>query len=243
MDRTNEFQKIVQITKIPQNVHKIHNFGTEIVKKELQVEDLLKKLSKIPIFEAFRIVPLLEQGYKEVADFKNTAVEFADKNADSEEVVCNMQSIIRTKSLRATLKLNEIRRKCMSARKETAKTEYFDKQDKREAGAGSQEMAMALEEEQEQKRTLNEETVQERKRIVKSISEIGQIVEDISIHVSLQEEKLKRIDDTMKRTEKWSKKASKEIKETWDIVNKDRRGLVIFFGIWLIIFLIVWIMK
>ena len=97
--------------------------------------------------------------------------------------------------------------------------------------------------EEQQMNRQREEFLEERRRIVKSISEIGQIVEDISIHVSLQEEQLKRIDDIVTKTETWGKKALREIKETWEMTNSNSKTMVKFFVFWIFIFLLFWIVK
>lgn len=87
------------------------------------------------------------------------------------------------------------------------------------------------------------EQIQERKRILRSITEIGQIVEDISIHVRLQEEQLKRIDDIVIQSDKWIKKAKNELLDYWDYARSGRGRIIKYFSLIGLIIFLFWIVK
>ncbi|ELA42941.1 uncharacterized protein VICG_00256 [Vittaforma corneae ATCC 50505] len=149
---------------------------------------------------------------------------------DYQEVLSNLRSMVNTKFLKYTLKLNEMRRKLQREALEAPSAP-------KEVNSRETSTSLLMEEQEHQQKN---EFMEERKRIVKSINEIGQIVEDISIHVRLQEEQLKRIDDIVIQSDKWSKKALNELNDIWFAVRSNRKTIVKFFVFWILVILLFW---
>lgn len=87
---------------------------------------------------------------------------------------------------------------------------------------GNDNNTLMLQEEEQEHHHMNEFMV-ERKRIIKSINEIGQIVEDKSNHVRSQEEQLKCVDDNVMQSDKWSKKALGELSDMRYVVKSIKK--------------------
>ncbi|KAI5169756.1 hypothetical protein PAEPH01_0973 [Pancytospora epiphaga] len=243
MDRTKEFRTIVRATGIPQEEFKAIGFFEEVHALQEKIQSLLSDISHLTSYESFRIQPLLTKGYELVKRLKNTSIPNSAPGV-TDDVLDSLRSITGGVSMRALLRLNEASRRCVShvtALDDRKRLEIAGQNN----GEGGQKITPGQVAVQESVLSTehSEEVIQGRRRIVKSISEIGQLVEDISIHVSLQDEQLRRIDDSMKRSEKWSKKALNELRETWEIAGENRGQIFKFFGVWLSIFIIFWLVK
>ncbi|KAI4293077.1 hypothetical protein PAPHI01_2351 [Pancytospora philotis] len=243
MDRTREFNRIVEATEIQQPAAQSVDFFGDLHALRTGMHSALGQLDRVTAYEVYRVAPLLERAQEAVRAMR--AFQLPERAPGiTNEVLEGLRVIVRADVLRATLRLNEARRRC-SNRAATS-----DEQQTRAAaapGTAGQSMHMSQSEAAVAQELVEaapvHESVRERKRIVRSISEIGQIVEDISIHVSLQGEQLRRIDDVMARTENWNKRALDELKLTWHLVSENRGTMYKFFGAWFCVFLIFWFVK
>lgn len=245
MDRTKEFLSLVQLTEIPQNPFSPTNFYTNIYELKKKLEDSIGQISKVTSYESFRIVPLIENCSELLKELKNVYIE-EKVSRDYLEVVQNLKSLINTIVLTHQLKLNEIKRKMKAKPNEKQNINTLESEKSQEKSTQnrtvplqSQDVVIIEQESQHQ----DQEHLHERKRIMKSITEIGQIVEDISIHVRLQEEQLKRIDDIVITSDKWLKKASNELLDYWDYVRSGRGKIVKYFLMIAFVILIFWIIR
>ncbi|KAM0679824.1 hypothetical protein GINT2_000479 [Glugoides intestinalis] len=231
MERTKEFNAIVELTEIKQFKYEEIPFYTNIKQLETDIEQAFTSLSKLTSYETFK-AQSHSRIVKELLDrYKRTEISSENGTRDYNEVISNLKAMVNTKFLKYTLKLNELNRRFRSeACLETANNIQKTSTDK-----------LMLQEEQE--RHHQDEFIEERKRIVKSINEIGQMVEDISIHVSLQEEQLKRIDDIIVKSDGWSKKALWELNDIWNMACTSRKTIIKFFAFWTIILLFFWLLR
>lgn len=223
MDRTREFRLIVESTEIPQNSFKASPFYLEALNLNRRIKDVIDQTKSLTHYESFKTQALLSQGYSCTKELKQIQVE-----SSSEEIKESLKNIIRNMVLKNTLKLNDIRNKMTIP--ETSSSQPTDvTQTKSQIISDS----LLIQEENKQEN----EFIQERRRIVKSISEIGQIVENISIHVSMQEEQLKRIDDVVRKSETFGKKALNELRLTWEMTSENRKTIIKFFAFFIFLIL------
>jgi len=232
MDRTREFLSIVEHIEIPQDTFEDPHFFTGIRGMEAGIEAALASLSKLTSYEMFKAQTLLNKAAELLKEYKDTPIEISGASRDCQDILANLRSMINTKYLRYTLKLSEMKRRLARVEPEAQSTAPVSVK----SGNASSTMALMEEQDYQQKNDLMEE----RKRMVKSINEIGQIIEDISIHVKLQEEQLKRVDDIVLESDKWSKKALVELNEIWFSVRSNRKTIIKFFMFWMVILLFFW---
>lgn len=246
MDRTKEFLAIVQLSQIPQQPKNSIDFYYKIHKIKKQIDDAFVQISKVTSYESFRTIPLLKSCADLLETLRNVKIN-EDVSRDHLEVVQNLKSLVNTTCLTYQLRLNEIKRKLnpenKHRRNETTVNQEDSHSDIRQrngtTGQGlSQDLLM-----QEHENVQEQEQTQERKRILRSITEIGQIVEDISIHVRLQEEQLKRIDDIVIKSDRWLKKTTSELRDYWDMVRSGRGRMIRYFVFFVIVVLLFWIIR
>lgn len=240
MDRIKEFLAIVEFSNIPQNPFHKPIFYSEVRDLEMSIEKILEQLSKLTSYESFKSKTLLNRCFELLEEYKNIRLN-EEQNKDYHEMIQNMKSMIKTRYLKYTLRLNQFTRKLNSA--EPRNTKIIE----------DSPLSNTVEPHQRQKQEMyfqvplieenKEDFVQERRRIVNSITEIGQIVEDIAIHVNLQEEQLRRIDDVLIKTDDWNKKALNELGDIWQIMRSNRFFMIKFFVFWLVVILLFWYLR
>lgn len=234
MDRTKEFNSIVELTEIPQYPFEKTMFYPHIKKIEQEIDQSFTSLSKITSYESFKSQTIITKLIELLNEYKNSYISQDAGSRDFQEVLNNLKSMINTKYLKYMLRLNEIKRKYQKeASLEHANPSYKNENTR-------EDPTLMIEEQETQQRN---EFLEERKRIVRSISEIGQIVEDISIHVRLQEEQLKRIDDIVLESNKWSKKALNELDNVWFMVKSNRKVIIKFFAFWFLVIIFFWLLR
>lgn len=236
MDRHKEFLRIVEHTGIQQNSFIAPEFYVELKNKELETEKLLEKLSKITPYESFKSQGILAQCFETLKQYKSIQID-EDVGRDKKEVIKNLKSIARTKYLKFTIKLNKINRRLKKDSLNIENEQIKSKSIPENPSQNFQQQMIAQQPIEESKT----EYLEERRRIITSITEIGQIVEDISMHVNLQEEQLSRIDDVLLKSDKWTKKALNELNDIWDIYKGSRSFMIKFFLFWVIIIFCFWI--
>lgn len=94
----------------------------------------------------------------------------------------------------------------------------------------------------EQESVTRRESVLEN-RIEEQITEIGQIITDITLHIHAQGETLKRIDDMMVDNEGYLKGSVFNAKRTWDRIKGRRHGMIVYFIIWILILILIVLIK
>lgn len=249
MDRLKEFLAIVERTGIAQNPASAPSFYLNIRETEAKIDKLLEQLSRLTIYEAFIANSLLSQCRELLKEYKSIPID-ENVSRDYTEVVENLKSMVRTKYLRCTLKLNELSRKYAKEKyTQSVATDIDDapnpiKSRSSESNGTIQKQELYFQQPADHVTENNKEDyIEERRRIVNSITEIGQIVEDISIHVNLQEEQLKRIDDVLIKNNGWTKKAVNELNDIWDIMKSNRFTMIRFFAFWVLVVLLFWFLR
>lgn len=250
MDRFKEFLAIVERTGIEQNPVGDSSFYLNIRDAEVKIDKILDQLSRLTIYESFIANSLLSQCGELLKDYRSIPIN-ANVSRDYIEVVENLKSMVKTKYLKYVLKLNELSRKYTKDRH--VKSAVVNTNDTSAApvhtGRSGDDEAIQKQKMYFQKPTdhlaedKKEDCVEERRRIVNSITEIGQIVEDISIHVNLQEEQLKRIDDVLIKSNRWTRKAVDELNDIWDIMKSNRHTMIRFFVFWVLVVLLFWFLR
>lgn len=243
MDRTKEFFDIVYATEIPQPQHKIVPFYENIKKKYEEILKIIDELNNISLYELFKMGTKLTKGYELIREYRQMLPNEVSGNTDFQICILSLRNIINNNATKANLRLNEIKRKYNEKNAVELTSETAKNASSNSLYNNNESSQLIIEEEKQKTHYEHYEFSQERRRIVKSISEIGEIVEDISIHVSLQEEQLNRIDMALAETEKWSKRAINELNETWLVVKSDRKFMYKFFIFWFFIFFIFFICK
>lgn len=260
MDRSKEFSAIVERTEIPQKPTTKPSFYLSIWETETKIDRILEQLSRLTVYESFVSQPLLAQCSGLLKEYKGTQID-ENVSRDYFEVVQNLKSMVKTKYLKYTLRFNELSRKHSKDRNKAARRDARNASqhivdesspsnscgesrypENREIGQ-NQELYFQQPEDQPLVENRREDYVEERRRIVNSITEIGQIVEDISIHVNLQEEQLKRIDDVLIKSDKWTRKALNELNDIWSIMKSNRSTMVRFFVFWVLVVLLFWFLR
>lgn len=241
MDRTKEFLSIVQLTEIPQHNLEPIDFYSNIHQLKKQIDELFLQISKVTSYESFRTAPLINTCAQLLDNLKFVKIN-ENVTRDHLEVVQNLKSLVNTTYLKYQLKLNEIKRKMNNGIKEKKKESAVIQDETKEQlfNRGQEKDIMLIEQERDHQ---DNEQIQERKRIMHSITEIGQIVEDISIHVRLQEEQLKRIDDIVIKSDKWLKKTTSELLDYWDMVRSGRRRIIKYFSFFAIVVFLFWLIR
>lgn len=251
MDRTKEFIAIVEYLQIPQLPYNKPKFFSDIYLMECEIEETIKQLSKLTAYESFRGHSLISKCSTLLKKYKNIKID-QNGSRDYCQTAQNITSIIKKRYLKYTLKFNDLSRKLDNLDKKSSKPTN-DNMIEDDISKGTEiENKKQKEYYRQQQSTyfqvpLIEETqqdfTQERRRIINSITEIGQIVEDISLHVNLQEEQLKRIDDVILQADSWNQKAFNELNDLWGMFRSNRSFMIKFATFWSIILLVFWAMR
>ncbi|KAL6120601.1 hypothetical protein NUSPORA_02642 [Nucleospora cyclopteri] len=237
VDRTREYKKMVETTEIPQIEEEKSDFGREYAELESELEVTLTQIEKTTDYERFKIHPLLEKASQMLNDLKT--IKYQEMGTeDSKTSIEGINNIIKTQTIRYTLRYNKLCRRLKEKTQKTpTETKFNGKPVKKEYSNEQQQILL------ENKQNVYVERMHERKRIVSSITEIGQIVEDIHLHVCLQEEQLRRIDDIVGKTDHFGKKTLNDLRETWEMLSGRRKNIIKFFCVWIFIILFFYFMK
>ncbi|EOB13482.1 syntaxin like protein [Nosema bombycis CQ1] len=211
MNRTKEFLRIVQSTNFPQkplkpsgkNIKDLFEVD-KVISTELDNLKAMMKTNKI--YETFRIESKLDELKEKIYNYKSKLnIEIPSNNPQEIESFTNLINILRSRANKNTLKINElIRKKEENKNKSKNRRNSFINEDENKdfninnpninVNNRSSLDVQSIEEEQS-----NNIRHRDRDVITNQISEIGEIMEEIGIHVSMQEESFKRIDDLMSR--------------------------------------------
>ncbi|KAF9761946.1 hypothetical protein NGRA_2320 [Nosema granulosis] len=249
MNRTKEFIKIVNSTNFPQKalkdsdkeITKLFNIDNEI---KLEIESLSSVISTNRIYEAFRIQSRLENVKEKIYNQrKMLEVDFPDSNSQEAESFSTLLNILRSRTNKYTLRVNDLIRKKEEQQKtsQTRRTKFVDDETTRnDSSVGRPEMDVVSIEQYEETTNIR---YREREAITNHISEIGQIMEEIGIHVSMQEESFKRIDELMTQTDTVFDTSISLLRKTLSNIKSVRSSIIKFFIFWFFIVVIFWLLR
>ncbi|KAL0266042.1 UNVERIFIED_CONTAM: hypothetical protein PYX00_011759 [Menopon gallinae] len=171
-----------------------------------------------------RTLDLLER-YRLAAGAMQTAPQSESERAH----LRGLKALLNSRHARMMLRYNNItKRQSERAACDTRRRESFS----------------SMEPEQMQSQVLSEEQDQRsdalRKRMHAQMNELGQMVADISLHVSLQGEEIKRIDDLVGSSEGLIKDSFFELHRAWERISGRRRRMIKFFSAWIALALLFW---
>ena len=231
MNRTNEFFKLVSLSEVPQQDINYVDLFINSYKTHINILELFKKAEKMTKYDKFKLQPVLEELLKSIEFYKDMQLN-VDGNQDTKEAFATINEIIKMRTIKFTIRY----KKLANSLKSTQSSQSPVQQQNQEKYTNKNNNQQFLIQEEQQK-NVNIEKYEQRKRIVNRISEMGDIVENISLHVSLQEMELKRIDDILIKTDSFSKRALNDLKDTWNMVSEKRKTLIKFFVFWLCLIL------
>lgn len=232
MNRTKEFLYIINSTHIPQQKTKalVHVNKHQLLKDaldQLYISDLstniyytkLRKLEKELIIETIDKNCCNLQEEKVYAGIK----EYQDY----------MTKILKLQWQRCYDKLLEKKKK-----QTTEREVYISDTDTTNKKQDYDQQTMLVQEtESLKKRDVIYDHIEEQ------ITELGQIMCDISMHIQAQGECLKRLDDMVIESDDYIKRSVFEIQRTWNAVSGRRNGMVKIFVIFISILFIAYLFK
>lgn len=231
MNRTNEFHHFVVSFELPQRKPHSSTASGELLQIAGEINTQLEFLERQDGYERFvaekkmdKTLDLLEK-YKLAA----SALQVAPKNESEATHLKGLKTMLNSRYAKMMMRYNNIsKRQSERVASDTRRRESFSCSDT------EQIQSQAFMEEQDQRNdTL-------RKRMLTQMNELGQIVADISLHVSLQGEEIKRIDDLVGSSEGFIKESFFEIHRAWERISGRRRRMLKFFSAWIMLALFFW---
>lgn len=240
MDRTGEFVKIVCSTHIPQKqVPPLASPYLRVFEVDVSVGKVLHELEaalgKERIYESFTLQSKIDRARELIGKMREAVdLDVGSRNEQEKTSYANLNGMIRNRVSRHLLRLAElVRRKESRAQVAEERRQRFDSGP--QEGAGQDVVLMENEVETERTR--------ERQRITMQISEIGQIMEEISAHVSLQEESFRRIDELMGTSDSLIAESLELVRKTWENVSNTRPAIIKFLLFWVVLALVFWALR
>ena len=247
MNRTNEFLKLVVNTDIPQNKVFNTNFGIDIQTIDIKIQKLINHLKKVTIYEKFKAQPLIKEIYEEINKLKSIQAYSLKKNI---QIYNNMNDIIKEKTLKYTLITRNYEKKFKKTVQTSNITNIEDltknniyEYSNLEINHNKPSQVHIQEELSQNGHNISQEQYYHRHRIINTISEMSNIMENINLHVNLQELELKRIDDIIDSNTILTNKIFTNLKDLWITANEKRRTMIKFFSGWIILIMLFWIWK
>lgn len=231
MDRTNEFNHLVTSFEIPQKkpTQSVPETGLSSTLEE--IDTILERLERQGAYERhvaeqkMRRVALLLEKYKRNKDSsRNVSAQNDNENLH----VRNLKEIQAQKYTRMMVRYNNL----VKHRTERAVTDV--KRRESFSYTGTEQSQMLLEEEKQQDSEIM------RNRMTTQMNELGQLVTDISLHVSLQGEEIRRIDELVTASEGFIKDSVFEIGRVWEGISDRRKRMIKFFSFWIFMALLFW---
>lgn len=201
---------------------------------ERSLSELSNALGKGRAYESFTLQSKIDKVRKLIGEMKEAIHDEVESRNEQEAMSYdNLKGIVRSKIARHLLRLTELIRK-----KENRTQMAEERRQKFDSSEREVQQDVALMDNQEAV-----ERTRERQRISIQISEIGQIMEEISVHVSLQEESFRRIDELMETSDGLISGSLDLMKSTWENVSKTRSAIVKFLLFWVVLSLIFWLLR
>ncbi|KAG5859698.1 hypothetical protein KMI_05g08810 [Encephalitozoon hellem] len=239
MDRTDEFVKIIRATLIPQQGRPLLSSPyTKAFEIDAAIEKTLSEidrmLSKERVYESFTLQSKIDKACELVGRMRDAiGLETRYRNDQEAMSYTNLEGMIKNRVSRYNIKLKEfINRRNERAQAVSERRKEFD------SGCSREYQDTVLMENE-----VVTERIKERQKISMQISEIGQIMEEISMHVSLQEESFKRIDDLMATSDSLISGSLDLMKKTWENVSGTRPAIIKFVVFWLVLALAFWLLR
>ncbi|RVD92054.1 SYNTAXIN like protein [Tubulinosema ratisbonensis] len=222
MDRTNEYSKLIEYSLLTQK-KPIYQPNKNIF---LEIESIISFLDKQTNLDKF----VIEQKIKKIKNLISLLNHQSQPQNENEKLhFKNLKEITDTKIKKYFIVLNKLSKKSNQA--------LIEEKKRRE------NFVVNLEQEQ----VLENKSVQEddvlKKRMISQLNELGQIVSDISLHVSLQGEEIRRIDEVVDESGNFIKEAHYEISRTWDRISDQRKRIIKFFSFWFLLAFIFWLWR
>ncbi|WUR03571.1 uncharacterized protein VNE69_05160 [Vairimorpha necatrix] len=238
MNRTNEFYKIVQTTNIPQKSHKyLKNDLKDLFKKERNIKTTLLEIKKSK-YEKFNIRNKIKEIQEKCTEISKKIQEenIEYQNNQEEEVYNTIYNILKSRINEHKLEIIKYLRKHKNEPDEY-KNEPGEFKNKEEE-INKQELL------NEQINLQEENNVRLRNQeINKQISEIGNLMEEIGIHVSLQEESFKKIDELMEESDRFIDNSIYILKRGIEGITSTRKTMIKFFMFWIILGIFFWVIR
>ncbi|CAD26601.1 SYNTAXIN HOMOLOG [Encephalitozoon cuniculi GB-M1] len=239
MDRTDEFVKVVRATHIPQQGRA--SFASPYIRAfeidgviEKTLSDVGKMLDKERVYESFALQSKIDRAWELVKEMREiSGLEVRCRNDQEAASYASLNGMVRNRAARYHIRLKElVRKKDARSQAVSERRREFDSERPQE-----QQDVVLMESE------VVTERVKERQRISMQISEIGQIMEEISMHISLQEESFKRIDDLMGTSDTLISGSLDLMRKTWENVSSTRPAIVRFVMFWMVLALVFWLLR
>ncbi|EOB11471.1 hypothetical protein NBO_1157g0003 [Nosema bombycis CQ1] len=171
-------------------------------------------------------------------------IEIPSYNPQEIESFTKLINILRSRANINTLKINElIRKKEENKNKSKNRRNSFINEDENKDFNINVNNRSSLDVQSIEEEQSNNIRHRDRDVITNQISEIGEIMEEIGIHVSMQEESFKRIDDLMIQTDDILSTSVSMLKKTLFNIKSVRGSIVKFFIFWFVIVIIFWVLR
>jgi len=235
MDRTREFSLFIEATSAPQREKRQEQTLSSALVASIE-EDLgliERQVSKKEISK--EIVKRIENNLKELAREESTR-EITD-DAFREMVRAAVMRKYAALTLRLTKTLREEQKRKMAVQMEEEAKRSREAERAREVGhtrrtePGESSAYLAKEKveiEREESSTLRK---RELETIETHINELGRMVTEVSMHISMQGERLQRVDEIFTRSRISIKKGTFELNHLLYRVMEKRRRILIAFGV------------
>ncbi|TBT96571.1 hypothetical protein CWI39_3606p0010 [Hamiltosporidium magnivora] len=252
MDRSKEFMAIVTSTFIPQNSFRnapshFKNFFMHLEKISINLKEIEKGCINKHIYEDFTFQEKIETTQILIEDLKKNLSNFIfeAKNEQEELNTENIKEMIRNRLYKNAILLSKYLNRIEEQKKneKLRRNRFSAEQENRtvsETSEANNQLQTELLIEENEIQNLRERV---RENIALQINELGQVVSDISLHVSMQGENLKRIDDLMGDSRGFVQKSTHEINKTWNMIRNRRNTFIKFFGFWIFLAFVFWILK
>lgn len=222
MNRTNEYFKLIELTSIAQK-------KTQLLEKKNtfnEIENILSFLEKQNSLDNF----VMEQKIKKIKHLiSELNKNYSPENESQKTHLKNVLEITDNRIKKYLIRINKLSKQKNHLLVEDNR--------RRENFMVNLEQEQAFAEKTEQKEDVL------KKRMVTQLNELGQIVSDISLHVSLQGEEIMRIDEVVNESSNFMKEAAYEINKTWENVSDQRKRFIKFFAFWILLAIILWLWK
>ncbi|OQS53487.1 hypothetical protein EHP00_1817 [Ecytonucleospora hepatopenaei] len=249
IERTKEFHTIIESRHLRQKENILNYSFKNYEDVNNHIKSLFSELSKLTNYDKYKIEPILNEIEIAIDNYKNMQInEIGNKH--QQEIYKNINETIQMRILRYRIKLKGIKANMTHTKKDNNNTtkkknnlNEFEYQGMGGINTNKSNYSAVLQEEQQRSSQVNSEKFEQRRRIVNKINEMGEIVENISLHVSLQEMELRRIDDDISHSNHFGQKALNDLQETWNMVSEKRKTMIKFLVFWIFILITFYILK
>lgn len=241
MNRTNEFNKIVQTTNIPQKtVNKVKSTLIDLFENEKLIKNKILELLKCQ-YEMYNVRNKINEIQKMCQNLLDELKAFHSEysNSQEEEVYEKIYNLLKGRVSEYKLEVISYLRKIENKEKinKERRNKFVHMEDKSPIPSFTQTS-------QQQEILIEENSVRLRNQeINQQISEIGNLMEEIGIHVSLQEENFKRIDDLMEQSDKFLDSSIYILKRGIEGITSTRKSIIKFFMFWIVLVIIFWLFR